>query len=468
MKVCVLNGSPKGRDSVTMQYVRFLELAYPAHTFVIEDIGQKITLLETNESEFDKVITSIASADAVLFATPVYYMLVPAQFKRFFELILSRNTFSAFSDKYAASITTSIHFYDHTANAYLHAIAEDLGMHWAGSFMAKMDDLLDEKHQENLILFGADFFDTVAREPLMQRFYPPINYVTYHYRPGEIPLPFDANGKKIVILTDARPGSNLEKMVTRAASCFGTSASVIPIEEAGMKGGCLGCCRCAFENHCVYTDGFSHFWKETVLAADILIFAGMVKDRYLSAAFKQVFDRSFFLGHVPSLAGKPIAFIVEGPFSQCETLREILTSYAAVQGTPIAGTVTDEEEDSAMTDARIDALADRCLRLSRSGYVPPGGFPLVGGQKVFRDEIWGEMRAIFQADHSYYKKHGLYDFPQNDYSQRIRTTFLSLLLHLPQVRKSAEHEMKKHMIEPFAKVFTNSPVLKRMLVEKKE
>lgn len=40
MKVCVLNGSPKGRESVTMQYVRFLELAFPAHTFVIEDAGR--------------------------------------------------------------------------------------------------------------------------------------------------------------------------------------------------------------------------------------------------------------------------------------------------------------------------------------------------------------------------------------------------------------------------------------------
>jgi len=34
MKICVLNGSPKGRDSVTLQYVRFLELAFPGHTFV--------------------------------------------------------------------------------------------------------------------------------------------------------------------------------------------------------------------------------------------------------------------------------------------------------------------------------------------------------------------------------------------------------------------------------------------------
>ena len=41
MKICVLNGSPKGADSVTMQYVKFLTLAYPSHTFTIENIRDR-------------------------------------------------------------------------------------------------------------------------------------------------------------------------------------------------------------------------------------------------------------------------------------------------------------------------------------------------------------------------------------------------------------------------------------------
>ncbi|MHB8164997.1 MAG: NAD(P)H-dependent oxidoreductase, partial [Methanoregula sp.] len=91
MKICVLNGSPKGRDSVTMQYVRFLELAFPEHTFLIEDVGQRIHGIETQEAEFAAVIASVSASDAVLFATPVYYMLVPAQLKRFIELVFVRN-----------------------------------------------------------------------------------------------------------------------------------------------------------------------------------------------------------------------------------------------------------------------------------------------------------------------------------------------------------------------------------------
>ena len=173
MKIVVLNGSPKGRQSVTMQYVRFLELAFPSHTFVIEDVGQRIAAIEAHDEDFSKVIASVTSADAVLFATPVYYMLVPSQLKRFIELVFLRNAASAFSEKYAASLTTSIHFFDHTANAYLHAISEDLGMRWAGSFPAKMEDLLQEKNQRDLILFAGDFFESVTRKPVVQPTYPP-------------------------------------------------------------------------------------------------------------------------------------------------------------------------------------------------------------------------------------------------------------------------------------------------------
>ena len=467
MKICVLNGSPKGADSVTMQYVKFLTLAYPSHTFVVENIGQRIGAIEANEEEFKKVIASVSSADAVLFATPVYYMLVPSQFKRFFELVFSHNTAPDFLGKCAASLTTSIHFFDHTANDYLHAVAEDLGMHWTGSFMAKMDDLLLTKNQEDLVLFGADFLETAAKRPAIQRTYPPVRATWFPYHPAGIPMPLDTGGKQAVIVTDAAAGSNLEKMVTRLSSCFGRSASVVPVDEAKMKGGCLGCCRCAFENRCVYEDGFADFWKNEVLAADIIIFAGTLKDRSFSAAFKQVLDRSFFLGHVPQMAGKQVVFLLQGPYASCETLRQIVSVYPAAQSGNLAGVVTDEDENSFAIDERIDALAKRCIRLSQSGYVAPAGFPVVAGQKIFRDEIWAEMRAIFRADDAYYRKHGLYDFPQNDYPRRIRTLFLSLVLLLPQARRSAEREMKKHMIESFAPVFSDSPVLKRMQQGKK-
>ena len=461
MKICVLNGSPKGDESVTMQYVRFLELAYPGHTFTTENIGQRISAIEANEEEYKKVIAAIESADAILFATPVYVMLVPAQLKRFIEILFTRNAGPAFAGKFAGSLTTSIHFFDHTANAYLHAIAEDLGMHWAGSFMAGMDDLLVEEHQEQLFRFGAEFFWLAEKKPQIQRTWPPIRFNGTEYQSAGIPMPLDCEDKKVVILTDAAPGSNLERMTGRLASLFGRSASIVPVDDLKMKGGCLGCCTCAFDNTCIYTDGFCEAWEESVLPADIIIFAGTVKDRYFTSEFKQVFDRSFYRGHVPTMQGKTVGILAQGPFSQCSTLREVIDAEIALQGASLAGIVTDEGEVAYGTDGRIDALALRCLHLAKSGYVPPTGFPVIAGRKIFRDAIWSEMRAIFRADHTYYRKHGLYDFPQYDYSRRIRTSLLGLFLTIPRIRDQARKEMKQHMVRPLQESLKTSRILKR-------
>jgi len=460
MKICVLNGSPKGQNSITMQYERFLELAFADHSFVVEHVGQEIHTLETNETEFARVIDSVSSADIVLFATPVYYMLVPAQLKRFIELVFSRNAESAFDRKYAGTLTTSIHFFDHTAHAYLSGVAEDLGMQVAGSFSAKMEDLLEVPEQEKLVLFAKMLFETAALHPSIQRHSAPVPAVDFQYIPGPIPVPFDTGEKTVLILTDATPGSNLEKMVRRAAACCGRAASIVSLDEAKMKGGCLGCCRCAFDNTCVYNDGYAGFMNRAVLPVDIIIFAANVKDRYFSAAFKQFFDRSFFMGHVPKLAGKQIAILAQGPYSRSSPLPDVMAAYADTQGANLTGIVTDE--DPGLIDERIDSLLAACIRCSNAGYVPPPQFPAVAGHKLFRDEIWGGMRAVFKADDRYYRANGGYDFPQYQYGHRIRTALLAFALSLPPIRNRAEKKMMQHMIQPFAQVFPDSPVLKRM------
>ena len=46
MHILVLNGSPKGADSVTLQTVNYLEYKYPAHTFEVLHVGQRIKALE--------------------------------------------------------------------------------------------------------------------------------------------------------------------------------------------------------------------------------------------------------------------------------------------------------------------------------------------------------------------------------------------------------------------------------------
>ena len=85
MKVIVLNGSPKGELSVTMQYVHYLQKVFPENEFRFIAVAQKIKKLEADKNAFLQVIGEIATADAVLWAFPLYYLLVASQYKRFIE-----------------------------------------------------------------------------------------------------------------------------------------------------------------------------------------------------------------------------------------------------------------------------------------------------------------------------------------------------------------------------------------------
>jgi hypothetical protein len=63
-----------------------------------------------------------------------YYFLVSSQYKRFIELIWERKAEGFFKDKYTAVLSTSIHFFDHTAHNYMNAICDDLEMKYLGFF----------------------------------------------------------------------------------------------------------------------------------------------------------------------------------------------------------------------------------------------------------------------------------------------------------------------------------------------
>ena len=90
MKIVVLNGSPKGMVSVTMQYVLWLRKKFLTHEFTIQDVCHELRRLEDDERAFGEVLREVAAADGVLWAFPLYYLLVHAHYKRFIELLFKR------------------------------------------------------------------------------------------------------------------------------------------------------------------------------------------------------------------------------------------------------------------------------------------------------------------------------------------------------------------------------------------
>jgi len=279
MKIIVLNGSPKGDLSVTLQYANFLAKAFPQHEFKVHHIAQRIKAIEAKQEEWDKIIADVQTADGVLWAFPLYFLLVHAHYKRFIELVFERGAQKAFAGKYAASLSTSIHYYDHTAHEYIRAVSEDLGMHFADSFSAEMDDLLEKPKQATLVQFGAHFLQAIQdHEPTLRQFSPlvPGDFV---YRPGAALAPVDVAGKKVVIVHDSRAlDSNLAHMVERCRAAFAGDVTVVNLYDVDIKAGCQGCLQCGAANHCAYEgkDGFIEFYRSPVMAADILIYAGAI------------------------------------------------------------------------------------------------------------------------------------------------------------------------------------------------
>ena len=83
MKIIVLNGSPKGDLSITMQYVAYIKKQFPQYDLEITNISQRIKRIEKDESIFQGIIDKVRTSDAVLWASPIYLLLVPSQYKRF-------------------------------------------------------------------------------------------------------------------------------------------------------------------------------------------------------------------------------------------------------------------------------------------------------------------------------------------------------------------------------------------------
>jgi multimeric flavodoxin WrbA len=464
MKIVVLNGSPKGDLSLTLQYVHFIEEWFPQHEFKIFEVSKQMNTVKINEKLFMEIIDEVKAADGVLWSFPLYIALVAAQYKKFIELIFEKKVTAGFENKYTAVLTTSIKFMDHIAHNYMQAICDDLNMKYVSSFSAEMDDLLKEKEQNRLITFAANFFNTIQNNRVLPKYYSPIMYHQLDYLPGKVENPIDQGTKKIIILTEVLPvQKNLLSMIERFKNSFVKKIEIINLNDMDIKGGCLECYRCGYDNTCIYAgkDEFINTYNFRLKEADILVFAGVIEDRFLSSKWKLFFDRGFFNSHTPSFTGKQIGFIISGPLRQIPNLKEMLEGYSQWQRANLAGIITDEYDDSVIVDGIIDNFAQNLVTFADKNYVQPMTFLGVGGIKILRDDVWGKLRFIWRADHRYYKKNGIYDFPQKDYKTRITNAVVMLLMKIPRFRNEFYKVTQSEMIKPFQKIIDKQMSLKR-------
>ncbi len=331
MKITVLNGSPKGELSITLQYAHFLQNKFPRHELKVFHVSQHIKKLEKDEKAFREIMDEVRSSDGVLWAFGVFVLAPPSQYMRFVELISERGVEDAFKGKYAAVLTTSIHYFDHTAHNYMRAVCEALNMRYADGLSLYLQDLTDKNRRQDLIAFAENFFEAIEKRFTTARLFKPLTFTDFVYEPSPPEKKTATKGKNVVVLTDAYDSnSNLGKMINRFKQSFVVEIEVIDLHDIDIRGGCLGCMRCGYDYKCVQKDGFTDFYNNRVRTADIIVFAGEVRGPYLSSKWKEFYDRAYFWNHTPSLVGKQLGYLISGPLSQTANLIQILEASSTI------------------------------------------------------------------------------------------------------------------------------------------
>ena len=456
MRIIVLGGSPKGETSVTMQYVEYLKRRYRDVTFDVRHPAIGIRRLENDREAFDEMIAGVAEADGVLWAFPLYVHGVCSQYQRFIELIEERDAAGAFRGKAAASLSTSIHFFDNTAHDYIRSVCEDLGMAYVLSHSPKMDDLVKDEGRKATEGFFEIFRGAVLDGIPATRLFParPEDRNFRYESKASVPQPV-ATGAKITIVADSQEG-NLAGMIERFRSNFADEVTVVDLQAVNVAGGCLGCLKCGPANRCAWDgkDDVRGIYEEHIETTDILVFAATVKGRWHSAVLKAFVDRGFFHTHQPFLTGKQFAVLLDGPITTNSALRDFFTSFPEWQGASLRGIVATESGDSASIDAAVDAMAWRCAVAAQNGYRRPQTFLGTGGMDIFRDDIYGHLGMVFRADHKFYRKNGIYKtMPHKRPLKFIGLRIVNLFVGLPPIRKRMSTNMRTFMLTPYKMMF---------------
>ena len=442
MKVLILNGSPKGDYSITLQTMKYLEKKFPEDSFEVLHVGQKIKSLE---KDFSPALEAIARAEALVFSYPVYTFIAPCQLHRFIELVKEHKV--DLSGKVATQLTTSKHFYDITAHRYIQDNCADLGIPFIRGLSADMDDLLTEKGQKEAESFWKHFKWQAA-----QGYYEPVPapQPAHVGVPATVPeaSPEEKPGD-VVIIADLREGdAELRAMMDRFRAVLPYATRVVDIRQYPFRGGCLGCFRCASSGKCVYTDGFDSFLREKIQTAQAMVYAFRISDHSMGARFKMYDDRQFCNGHRTVTIGMPVAYLIAGPYSAETNLQTILEGRAQVGSNILAGIATDERD----TDAAIDRMAAQLSYSLEHKNTGPQNFLGIGGMKIFRDLIY-VMQGLMREDHRFFKAHGQYDFPQKKRGRMLAMYLVGGLMSNPKLQKKMGSKMNEGMLMPYKKLF---------------
>ena len=421
--IAIINGSPKGKNSITLQTALYIRKHFPEHEYAVLPVGARI---HSYEKDMTQAVKTLKRADLIIFSYPVYTFLVPSQLHRFVELL--KETGVDLSGKYMTQISTSKHFYDVTAQRFLEENGKDMGMQIIKGLSADMEDLTKDKGQKQALAFFQYVLWKMGEE-----------------KPDPVPS-FDEE-KPMVIVTDASEENLiLQDMIQKFQKAYPHCTKMVNVREAGLKGGCLGCLRCAATGKCIYKDGFSDLLREQIQGGSAIVYAFTLQDHSMGSYFKMYDDRQFCNGHRTVTMGNPIGYLVQGDISGEENLKMILEARAEAGGNFLAGIAC-----SAGNTMTVEDLAENLAYAVEQKYMPPANFFGVGGIRIFRDLIY-QMQGIMKEDHKFFKEHGMYDFPQKKKGTILAMYLVGAIFENEKLMKKMGSKMEEGMMMGHKKV----------------
>lgn len=375
----------------------------------------------------------------------MYTFIAPYQLHRFIELVKDDGV--ELTGKIASQITTSKHFYDVTAHKYIEENCFDMGLNVVRGLSADMDDLLTDNGRTQ----AEQYFKQLMLNCEMGCF--EARPVCPPQRDNKVYEPTlndcdKCDDKEVVIVTNCGEDDvNLSNMTEDFVKALPYKSRIINLKKFPFSGGCLGCFGCAVTGKCIYKDGFDEFLRKEIQQADAIVYAFTVKNHYTDSVFKCYDDRQFCNGHRTVTHGTPMAYIISGDYRYESNLKTIVEARVEVGGNYLAGVATDEYD----TAKDLSNLARNVAFAMENKLTRPANFYGVGGMKIFRNLIY-LMQGIMKADHKFYKKNGIYDFPQKRRGYIMKMKLAGTLMSMPSVQKKMKGKMNDFIIGPYKKV----------------
>lgn len=453
MRILVINGSPKGEDSITYQTMLYIKACYPRHEYDVIHAGARIKQLE---KDFLDAENKLKWADIIIFCYPVYTFLVPSQLHRFIELVKEKKI--DLSGKYATQISTSKHFYDMTAHEFIRQNCHDLGLGYIRGLSADMEDLLKKKGQHDAKAFFRHVLWSVAnghKEPCFDT----DSYAKQPLMMASLDdLPDLSNSidsintqKRIALVADySDEDTSLISMIERFKKSVSYEVDVVNLRDFNFFGGCIGCFNCASSGECIYKDGFDVLLRDNIQTAAATVYAFKIKDHSMGYRFKLYDDRQFCNGHRTVTMGKPVGYLIDGYLHNENNLMTLIEGRSQVGNNPLAGVVSNEKD----VDRQIDILGRELDYILKTRFIQPANFYGVGGMKIFRDLIY-KMQGFMREDHRFYKEHGFYDFPQKDKGMIIGMYLVGAMMKSSIFKKNSG-KMTEGMLMPYKKIINKA------------